>query len=46
MVIQNYLGLHFMNEPQKEKRPAALVFIFITLLIDVIGLAIIIPVLP
>lgn len=35
-----------MNEPQKEKRPAALSFIFITLLIDVIGLAIIIPVLP
>ncbi|MDB5012727.1 MAG: transporter [Daejeonella sp.] len=35
-----------MNNSQKEKRPAALRFIFITLLIDVIGLAIIIPVLP
>lgn len=29
-----------------EKRPAALGFIFITLLIDVTGLGIIIPVLP
>ena len=35
-----------MSKLQKEKRPAALSFIFITLLIDVIGLAIIIPVLP
>lgn len=35
-----------MKKSQKEKRPAALSFIFITLLIDVIGLAIIIPVLP
>lgn len=35
-----------MNEVSKQKRPAALSFIFITLLIDVIGLAIIIPVFP
>nr|WP_199076146.1 TCR/Tet family MFS transporter [Pedobacter sp. ASV19] len=35
-----------MNQIQQEKRPAGLSFIFITLLIDVIGLAIIIPVFP
>ena len=35
-----------MNHVQPETRPAALKFIFITLLVDVIGLAIIIPVLP
>lgn len=35
-----------MNPTLEEKRPAALRFIFITLLIDVIGLAIIIPVFP
>ena len=35
-----------MELKQHEKRPAALTFIFITLLIDVIGFAIIIPVLP
>lgn len=35
-----------MSEVKPEKRPAALSFIFITLLIDVIGLAIIIPVFP
>lgn len=35
-----------MSEIKQEKRPAALSFIFITLLIDVIGLAIIIPVFP
>lgn len=35
-----------MNLVKQEKRPAALSFIFITLLIDVIGLAIIIPVFP
>lgn len=35
-----------MTEIKQEKRPAALSFIFITLLIDVIGLAIIIPVFP
>lgn len=35
-----------MDYPVKEKRSAALGFIFITLLIDVIGLAIIIPVFP
>nr|WP_121273618.1 TCR/Tet family MFS transporter [Pedobacter schmidteae] len=35
-----------MNPTLQEKRPAALRFIFITLLIDVIGLAIIIPVFP
>lgn len=35
-----------MEKSVREKKPAALVFIFITLLIDVIGLAIIIPVFP
>lgn len=35
-----------MNLVKQENRPAALRFIFITLLIDVIGLAIIIPVFP
>lgn len=35
-----------MNHIDQEKRPAALGFIFVTLLIDVIGLAIIIPVFP
>ncbi|MEQ7800370.1 TCR/Tet family MFS transporter [Pedobacter sp. ASV1-7] len=35
-----------MISKNQEKRPAALSFIFITLLIDVIGLAIIIPVFP
>jgi DHA1 family tetracycline resistance protein-like MFS transporter len=35
-----------MSQPTKKKREAALGFIFITLLIDVIGLGIIIPVLP
>ncbi|WP_316837515.1 TCR/Tet family MFS transporter [Pedobacter nutrimenti] len=35
-----------MNQIQQEMRPAGLSFIFITLLIDVIGLAIIIPVFP
>ena len=35
-----------MEMNQHQKRPAALTFIFITLLIDVIGFAIIIPVLP
>jgi DHA1 family tetracycline resistance protein-like MFS transporter len=35
-----------MISKNREKRPAALSFIFITLLIDVIGLAIIIPVFP
>jgi len=35
-----------MNSVTPEKRPAALSFIFITLLIDVIGMAIIIPVFP
>lgn len=35
-----------MTIPKTEKRPAALSFIFITLLIDVIGMAIIIPVFP
>jgi DHA1 family tetracycline resistance protein-like MFS transporter len=35
-----------MNEPAKSKKQAALGFIFITLLIDVTGLGIIIPVLP
>lgn len=35
-----------MNQISQEKKPAALSFIFITLLIDVIGLAIIIPVFP
>lgn len=38
--------LRDMDNPVKEKRSAALGFIFITLLIDVIGLAIIIPVFP
>ena len=35
-----------MDHPVKEKRAGALGFIFVTLLIDVIGLAIIIPVFP
>jgi DHA1 family tetracycline resistance protein-like MFS transporter len=35
-----------MDHPVKEKRSGALGFIFVTLLIDVIGLAIIIPVFP
>jgi DHA1 family tetracycline resistance protein-like MFS transporter len=35
-----------MNQPSKTKKQAALGFIFITLLIDVTGLGIIIPVLP
>ena len=35
-----------MNQAAQEKKPAALGFIFVTLLVDVIGLAIIIPVLP
>jgi DHA1 family tetracycline resistance protein-like MFS transporter len=35
-----------MYQPARKKREAALGFIFITLLIDVIGLGIIIPVLP
>ncbi len=35
-----------MKQSKQEGRPAALSFIFITLLIDVIGLAIIIPVFP
>lgn len=35
-----------MNQTNSSKKPAALGFIFITLLIDVIGLAIIIPVFP
>lgn len=35
-----------MNQPGKTKKQAALGFIFITLLIDVTGLGIIIPVLP
>lgn len=35
-----------MNQTSQLKKPAALSFIFITLLIDVIGLAIIIPVFP
>ncbi len=35
-----------MNQPSKSKKQAALGFIFITLLIDVTGLGIIIPVLP
>jgi DHA1 family tetracycline resistance protein-like MFS transporter len=35
-----------MSQTEKSQRPAALSFIFITLLIDVIGLAIIIPVFP
>jgi DHA1 family tetracycline resistance protein-like MFS transporter len=35
-----------MNEPAKSKKQAALGFIFITLLIDVTGLGVIIPVLP
>jgi DHA1 family tetracycline resistance protein-like MFS transporter len=35
-----------MNQPAKSKKQAALGFIFITLLIDVTGLGIIIPVLP
>lgn len=35
-----------MNQPAKSKKQAALGFIFATLLIDIIGLAIIIPVVP
>jgi len=35
-----------MYKPVKQKREAALGFIFVTLLIDIIGLGIIIPVLP
>lgn len=35
-----------MEQPVPQKRPAALGFIFITLLVDVIGLGIIIPVFP
>ncbi|GAA4314026.1 tetracycline resistance MFS efflux pump [Mucilaginibacter gynuensis] len=35
-----------MDQPVQQKRQAALGFIFVTLLIDVIGLAIIIPVFP
>ena len=35
-----------MDEPTGHKRPAALSFIFITVLIDTLGLGVIIPVLP
>lgn len=38
--------ISFMEEAVQQKRPAALIFIFFTLLIDVIGFAIIIPVIP
>jgi MFS transporter, DHA1 family, tetracycline resistance protein len=44
--VEIRLYLRDMETPVKEKRPAALGFIFITLLIDIIGLAIIIPVFP
>jgi len=39
----NFTGKFFL---MAEKKPAALVFIFITILIDVIGLGIIIPIIP
>jgi DHA1 family tetracycline resistance protein-like MFS transporter len=42
--IYNYFSA--MDQPSKPKRQAALGFIFATLLIDVMGLAIIIPVVP
>jgi MFS transporter, DHA1 family, tetracycline resistance protein len=35
-----------MSNPSKQERPAALSFIFITVLIDTLGLGVIIPVLP
>ena len=50
--INNYPGFAYsyyfagMEQPTKPKRPAALGFIFVTLLIDVMGFGIIIPVVP
>lgn len=46
MLFSDLITFGLMNQIKQEKKPAALSFIFITLLIDVIGLAIIIPVFP